>query len=151
MYTCSVVQCQKILRKVLVIRLLFLLQEWRSMMQSMVVRQVVEKFGLIQAVLAHGELERGGAGRIPPVSGRTCSKRCHERSTLMKFQVEKKLFFKRPPWNCVFYIFGWGFCNICIFLNFCACLYLKKTVEKGSATMMATNRSAGVALGGESE
>ena len=59
--------------------------------------QVVEKFGLIQAVFAHGELERGGAGRIPPVSGRTCSKRCHERSTLMKFQVEKKLFFKRPP------------------------------------------------------
>ena len=28
------------------------------------------KFGLIQAALAHGELERGGAGRIPPVSGR---------------------------------------------------------------------------------
>ena len=110
MYTCSVVQCQKILRKVLVIRLLFLLQEWRSMMQSMVVRQVVEKFGLIQAVFAHGELERGGAGRIPPVL-RTdhAAKRCHERSTLMKFQVEKKLFFKRSPETVLFIFLVGGF------------------------------------------
>ena len=96
MYTCYVVQRQKILRKVLVMRLLFPLQERRSMMQSMVVRQVVEKFGLIQVVFAHGWIgkERNTTNFTPP--SKTAKRATFERSTLMKVLVEKKLFLKRP-------------------------------------------------------
>ena len=125
-------------------RLLFPLQERRSMMQSMVVRQVVEKFGLIQVVFAHGGIGKGrNTTNFTPPS-KTAKRATCERSTLIKFLVEKKLFLKRPSWNFRFYIFSfWVSIAVHMYLLEFLCLpLLEKDGAKGIGRHVAYQRDS---------